>query len=141
MPRAGVLSRRRQGPAEKAAASRAPQAERRERERAEAERLGLRRPREKAAAERAARNRSKSANASTTVAVLTFGWNPTRAAVRSVPSSSTRTLPDASLIRPNGDTAPGVSPRCAASRSAEAKLRPAFADAGSAIAAMSKAVV
>ena len=42
---------------------------------------------------RDARKRSKSANDRTTVAVLTLGWNPTRAALRSVPSSRTRTLP------------------------------------------------
>src|SRR5262245_49578124 len=69
-----------------------------------------------------ARNRSKSAKASVSVAVLILGWNEISDALRRSRSRHTRTCRSLSWIKPKGDTDPGVTPRYAIIRSGDAKL-------------------
>src|SRR5690606_19756889 len=71
----------------------------------------------------ARRKARRSAEAIVVVAVLTSGWKLTGASPASAASSTTRTRPSRSLIRPNGVTEPGVTPRHSSISSAEPKER------------------
>ena len=66
--------------------------------------------------------RKRSSNASQTVAVLSFGWTPTRGFPSSDRSNTTSTAASGSLIIPSGVTSPPISPSYLCRRSADAKL-------------------